>query len=103
MQCILLLTGAVGIPFPDVEVRLVDHDGTVLVESTANGSEVKAHSAFIEGELQVRGHGIFREYWNRPEATAESFTKDGWFITGDVLIASIDLHQGFSNVALHHQ
>lgn len=35
-----------------------------------------------EGELQVRGPNLFREYWRRPDATAEAFTPDGWFRTG---------------------
>lgn len=39
------------------------------------------------GELQVRGTSVFRGYWNRPDADAESFV-DGWFRTGDV--AKID-------------
>jgi malonyl-CoA/methylmalonyl-CoA synthetase len=56
--------GTVGKPLPGVEVRLVD------------------------GEIQVRGPLVFREYWGKPEATRESFTDDGWFRTGDV--AEID-------------
>lgn len=40
-----------------------------------------------DGEIEVRGVGVFREYWKNPEATAESF-RDGWFRTGD--IGSID-------------
>jgi long-chain acyl-CoA synthetase len=43
------------------------------------------------GELQVRGTGMFRAYWNRPEATAAAFDGE-WFRTGDV--ATID-EQGF--------
>jgi len=35
------------------------------------------------GQLLVRGPGLFRGYWQRPEATAEAFTADGWFRTGD--------------------
>jgi len=34
------------------------------------------------GELYVKGPSMFRQYWNKPEATKESFTADGWFKTG---------------------
>lgn len=43
------------------------------------------------GHLVIRGTGMFREYWNRPDANAEAFV-DGWFRTGD--IARID-DEGF--------
>jgi len=36
-----------------------------------------------EGEIQVRGPGVFREYLNLPTRTREAFTADGWFRTGD--------------------
>ncbi len=35
------------------------------------------------GEIVVRGPNVFREYWNLPEATAQSI-RDGWFHTGDL-------------------
>jgi malonyl-CoA/methylmalonyl-CoA synthetase len=54
--------GTVGFPLPGVEVRLAD--------TTA--------------EIQLRGPNVFPGYWRRPEATAESFTDDGWFRSGDV-------------------
>lgn len=60
--------GLLGYPLPGVEVR-VDGDG-------ADGEE---------GQLLVRGPGVFREYWGRPEATRETFTDDGWLKTGDVV------------------
>ena len=34
------------------------------------------------GELLVRGPSVFQQYWKRPGATEEAFTKDGWFKTG---------------------
>ena len=37
----------------------------------------------LGGELRVRGAGVFKEYFRRPDATAAAFDKDGWFITGD--------------------
>ncbi|MCP2242007.1 acyl-CoA synthetase [Lentzea aerocolonigenes] len=63
--------GAVGLPLPGVEVRLVDDDGATLDDTGA------------VGEIQVRGPNLFTEYLNRPDATAEAFA-DGWFRTGDV-------------------
>ncbi|HSG10118.1 MAG TPA: acyl-CoA synthetase [Longimicrobiales bacterium] len=62
--------GHVGQPLPGQEVRLVDDDGAPVPEGTA-------------GQIQVRGPAVFREYWRRPDATAEAFTEDGWFKTGD--------------------
>ncbi|SDJ05531.1 malonyl-CoA/methylmalonyl-CoA synthetase [Lentzea albidocapillata subsp. violacea] len=63
--------GAVGVPLPGVEVRLVDDAGLALDDVGAIG------------EIQVRGPNLFTEYLNRPDATAEAFA-DGWFRTGDV-------------------
>jgi malonyl-CoA/methylmalonyl-CoA synthetase len=63
--------GFVGAPLPGVDVRLVDEAGA----DVAGG---------LPGELLVRGPGVFREYWRRPEATAAAFAEGGWFRTGDV-------------------
>jgi malonyl-CoA/methylmalonyl-CoA synthetase len=65
--------GYVGLPLPGVEVRLKGDDGQVVAGS---GSP---------GEIQVRGAGVFREYWNQPEMTAAAFD-DGWFATGDIAV-----------------
>lgn len=35
-----------------------------------------------EGELLVRGPSVFKEYWNKPQETKQSFTDDNWFKTG---------------------
>lgn len=62
--------GTVGPPLPGVEVRIVDDDG-----KPAPATEI--------GNLQVQGDNVFLGYWKLPEKTAEDFTDDGWFNTGD--------------------
>ncbi len=62
-----------------IDLRVVDDDGNDLPSGE-------------RGELQVRGPSMFREYWNKPEATADSFAEDGWFKTGDVAYIDTDGH-----------
>ena len=50
----------VGMPLPNMQLRLGDND-----------------------ELQVKGPCVMKGYWNRPDATADIFTEDGWLKTGD--------------------
>ena len=64
--------GYVGLPLPGVGLRLVEEDG----------SEAKEGSP---GEIQIKGHSVFIEYWNRPLVTKEAFV-DGWFRTGDLSV-----------------
>jgi malonyl-CoA/methylmalonyl-CoA synthetase len=64
--------GCVGAPLPGVEVRLVAESGAPV----ANGTP---------GEIEVRGAGVFLEYWQRPDETRAAF-RDGWFQTGDVAV-----------------
>lgn len=53
--------GSVGKPIPGVRIRLAE-----------------------DGELEVKGPNIFKEYWKKPEDTQESFTADGYYKTGDI-------------------
>ena len=73
------LAGYVGKPLPGVEVRLVDESGNLVVDHTP-------------GEVQVKGGGVFLEYWQKPEATALSF-RDGWFCTGDLAVVENDSYR----------
>ncbi|WP_406265687.1 acyl-CoA synthetase [Nocardia sp. NBC_00881] len=69
--------GWVGTPVRGVRTRLRDEDGATV-----------PHDGQSIGGLQVSGRMLFDGYLNRPEVTAESWTNDGWFKTGDV--AAID-------------
>ena len=53
--------GTVGTPPPGIEMRIGD-----------------------DGEVQFRGPTLFKGYWDEPERTAEAFTPDGWYRTGDI-------------------
>ena len=64
--------GTVGWPLPGTQVRAAE-----------------------DGELLVKGPGVMRGYHNRPDATAEVLTEDGWFHTGD--IGSVD-DRGFVTI-----
>jgi len=57
-----MVLGTVGEPYPDIGFRLDEETG----------------------EIQTKHPGVFVGYWNRPEQTAETFTADGWLMTGDV-------------------
>ena len=63
--------GTVGFPLPGVELRIRGADG-------------QDQPAGEIGGIEVRGPNIFKGYWRMPEKTAEEFTADGWFSTGDV-------------------
>jgi malonyl-CoA/methylmalonyl-CoA synthetase len=58
------IAGSVGYPLPGVELRI------------GGGAET--------GVIEIRGPSVFSAYWRMPEKTAEEFTDDGFFITGDV-------------------
>ena len=58
------IAGSVGYPLPGVDLRI------------GGGEEI--------GVIEIRGPSVFSAYWRMPEKTAEEFTRDGYFITGDV-------------------
>lgn len=66
--------GAVGVPFPSTEIRVVDPGRP----DTDRGSGE-------EGELLIRGPQVFSGYWNRPEDTREALLPGGWLRTGDLV------------------
>jgi len=63
--------GTVGFALPGVGVRVQGDDGQAL-----GADEI--------GHIQVQGPNVFSGYWRMPEKTAQEFTADGWFKTGDV-------------------
>ena len=63
--------GTVGFPLPGVGLRVHDDQDRPLPTGEIGG-------------IQVRGPNVFSGYWRMPEKTAEEFTEDGWFRTGDV-------------------
>ena len=84
--------GSVGWPLPAVEVRLVDTETNTVIRP---GEEVdKSTGNSREGEIQLRGATVFKEYFRNPTATAKEFigpdpkdqNKQKWFKTGDIAI-----------------
>lgn len=63
--------GTVGFPLPGVSLRVQDDEGQSLPMGEIGG-------------IQVKGPNVFKGYWRMPEKTAEEFTNDGFFKTGDV-------------------
>ncbi|MBN3582294.1 acyl-CoA synthetase [Algoriphagus aestuarii] len=73
--------GHIGQPLPGVQLRTVDEEGNEISKEEA-------------GEIQIKGPSVFKEYWGKPEATAKSFTEDGWFKTGDIAV----LEEGYYRI-----
>ena len=65
--------GHVGIPLPGVNIRLVDEQNHDVAPDQP-------------GEILINGDNVFLEYWNRPNATEESFVDGRWFKSGDIAI-----------------
>ena len=63
--------GSVGLPHFFTEVRIADEGGASVPPGTV-------------GEIEIRGPNVFPGYHGLPEATAEAFTSDGWYRSGDL-------------------
>ena len=63
--------GSVGFPLPGVSLRIADAQNREVPEGEV-------------GSIQVKGANVFAGYWRMPEKTAQEFTSDGFFITGDM-------------------
>ncbi|MDH5184192.1 MAG: AMP-binding protein, partial [Gammaproteobacteria bacterium] len=74
--------GTVGFPLPGVDARIVDDEGQVVASGEV-------------GNLQVKGANVFAGYWRMPEKTAEEFTEDGFFKTGDMAMQN---QQGYISI-----
>ena len=72
-------TGSVGLPLTGMQTRLAGEDGAPV-----------PHDGETCGSLQVKTPTVFEGYLNRPDATAESFTDDGWYRTGDAAVIGPD-------------
>ncbi|HWV14047.1 MAG TPA: AMP-binding protein [Cellvibrio sp.] len=69
--------GTVGTALIDTECKVIDEDGKDLAVGEA-------------GELCIRGPQVMKGYWQRPEATAEVISADGWFRSGDMAVIGED-------------
>lgn len=66
------VAGTVGLPLPDVALRVVDPEtGAALPQGEI-------------GMIEVRGPNVFKGYWKMPEKTKAEFRDDGFFVTGDL-------------------
>lgn len=75
-------SGNIGMPLPNTEIALLDDEGHEV-------------PAACSGEIAIRGPQVMAGYWQRPEETAQSFTADGFFRTGD--IGTVD-EQGYFKI-----
>lgn len=69
------IPGTVGLALAGVSLRVSDDDGEILAAGRV-------------GVLEVKGDNVFKGYWRQPGVTAQAFTADGYFRTGD--LAEID-------------
>jgi long-chain acyl-CoA synthetase len=64
-------SGTIGLPMPNVEIRILDDDGKDVPLGQA-------------GEIAIKGPQVMSGYWQRPDETASVMTPDGFFKSGDV-------------------
>ena len=72
------IPGTVGYPLPAVQLRVVGGEGRQKLPA----GEI--------GEIEIKGPNLCAGYWRRPEATAEAFGPDGFFVTGDTGFTDAD-------------
>lgn len=65
--------GYIGLPLHQVKIRIANEQDKVVADGE-------------QGEIQVQGPNVFKEYWGKPEATVATFSEDGWFKTGDIAV-----------------
>ena len=75
-------SGTIGLPMPNVEIKILDDDGNEVPRGE-------------RGEIAIRGPQVMAGYWQRPEATEEVMTADGFFKTGDIGIMD---EKGFTRI-----
>jgi long-chain acyl-CoA synthetase len=64
-------TGSIGLPMPNVEIRILGDDGHDVPLGQS-------------GEIAIKGPQVMRDYWQRPDETAKVMTPDGFFKSGDI-------------------
>lgn len=64
-------SGTIGLPLAGTEILILNDEGEPVELNQA-------------GEIAIRGPQVMKGYWQQPEATAQVFTKDGYFLTGDI-------------------
>lgn len=75
-------SGTIGLPMPNVDIKILDDDGNEVAPGTP-------------GEIAIRGPQVMAGYWQRPDATDEVMTPDGFFKSGDVGIMN---DNGFTRI-----
>ncbi|WP_370399148.1 long-chain-fatty-acid--CoA ligase [Sulfitobacter sp. JB4-11] len=75
-------SGTIGLPMPNVDIKIIDDDGNDVPLGE-------------RGEIAIRGPQVMAGYWQRPDATAEVMTPDGYFKSGDVGIMD---ENGFTKI-----